>query len=179
MNIYGMDIRGKFWIPRVSSITDHPWMVGDEGRILYGEESQKVFYGGNTEWKEVTGAKSLFAENSEIIFGSTPLPTGWNIKTIDALGPTIVTTTDTDEVGDLEGTWFITGMVADGDHNHFAPDASATPSAFDGRGTSELYDYVPGNSHIHDIYASGTHVHTFLGSWRPPYRIFGIGVWSG
>jgi hypothetical protein len=173
-----MDIRGKFWIQRISAILDHPWQAGDEGRIVYDEENDQVYFGGATEWKKANAPSSIFSVGSEIIFASTPLPAGWNIKLVSVLD-TILITDSTEEVGDTGGSWAITGMNGAGNHNHFAPDPTAIPTTEGGRGTSSYYNWVPGNNHIHDIYASGNHSHTFDGSWHPPTKQYGIGVWQG
>lgn len=56
MRFHGIDMRGKFWIHRVSSIASHPHSgdTTDEGRMVYDTTAEKLYIGTSTGWKEVT-----------------------------------------------------------------------------------------------------------------------------
>lgn len=178
MDVHGMDLRGEFWPQRISSITDDPWQASYEGRLVYDETDQALYYASASEWVKITAVGDLFNINQKIIFASTPLPDGWNIDTSvdDSI---ILTTTTGTQTGDSGGTWTISGMVADGSHDHFTPDNMSGPTTTAYAGASEIYTTAGSNSHKHSVPDDGSHTHDFDGLWRPVYVQFAVGVYSG
>jgi hypothetical protein len=178
MNVHGMDIRGKFWIQRIPRISDIPWTPAAVGRLLYEDATNQIYFGANSQWRKPQSTSDLFNTGQEIVFASTPLPTGWNIKP-DMADKLIFLTNTQSQVGVQGGSWLITGLTASGSHNHFAP-TGLGPALIDGRrGLSDITAHVPLQTHTHEMYYDGNHVHSFDGSWRPQYRFIAVGVFAG
>lgn len=179
MNVHGMDIRGKFWIQRIPRIQDTPWVPASVGRLLYEDATNQIWFGANSQWSKPQSTSDLFNTGQEILFASTPLPTGWNIKT-GLSDRMIFITNSQSQVGQAGGSWVITGVVANGAHNHFAPIGIGTGGEPSGRrGLSDITAYVPNQQHTHQLNYDGNHVHTFSGAWRPLHRHIAIGVFQG
>lgn len=55
MKFHKIDLRGKFWVHRVTDITLHPHSGDstDEGRLVYDESQGELYIGGPTSWKKL------------------------------------------------------------------------------------------------------------------------------
>ena len=176
MDIYGMNLRGKFWPQRLASILEDPWEDGDEGRLVYDESLQSVYFATDSEWVKVNSATNLFNVGQKLIFASSPLPTGWNIEDGHS-DRVIMITSSTGQIGQQGGDWTITGVSTNGAHNHGG--TTQTPDMVLGRGTSEIYTNAGSSTHIHTISTDGAHTHVFDGLWRPKNVQFILGVHEG
>jgi hypothetical protein len=202
MKFYGLELKGKFWIQRQPDITDIPWTAEDEGRLVYNEADNILYYGSNTEWVKSTQARYTFNEGQRIIFAASPLPDDWNIPNNIADMCPMITNTGS-QTGDTGGNWNltydsdslpITIVEYAGSHNHFTPDQMTGDSDSDRRGTSEIFARVAvghwhdiqegwagddyGDGHKHNISFDGNHRHTFDGTWRFPHVLFTIGEYT-
>ena len=174
-----MNLRGKFWPQRLASIIEDPWVSGYEGRFLYDEDKQALYYASATEWVKLQTEFDLFDEGQKLLFVSQPLPTGWNIDTVWNDRSVLITTTGS-QVGGTGGSWTITGMVSNAGHDHY-PQAGGmgNPTSIQRRSTSDWYTYSAKSIHTHYITVDGAHTHTFDGQWRPSYVKVGVGVHTG
>lgn len=175
MKIYGMDIRGKFWPQRLSANTTEPWTSEDEGRLLYDESLQALYFGDSSEWVKITAVGDLFNTGQKIIFASQPLPTGWNIDT--SIGDKMISLTSiAGQVGNVGGTWSIGGLNNAGGHDHYPlAGGMGNPTQIMARGTSEIYAYGAWYLHQHSMIVDGAHSHSFDGLWRPANVQFIVG----
>ena len=183
MNFYGLELKGKFWVQRQPDITDTPWNSDDIGRLVYNEDDDILYYGGETEWIQSTQSRFTFNVGQNVIFavavsGGTVLPDDWNIpEDINDRIP-MITNLETD-VGERGGDWLLSDIVvAEGSHDHFTPDQLGPPSTSSNRGTSELYKSVSIDTHKHNISFDGSHTHEFDGSWRFPHVLYTVGEYS-
>lgn len=177
MKVYGMDIKGKLWIQRISKISYNPWTPSDISRIVYDDDADNIYFAANTEWIRPQSTSDLFNPLQEIIFASTPLPPGWNIKL--GVADRMIFVTDNPDLASLTGgSWTISGMNSSGSHNHFAPLGVGYASITGPRGLSDITGWFPVIEHTHNISAGGTHSHAFDGSWRPQYRLVAVGVFD-
>lgn len=177
MDVHGIDLKGKFWPQRISSIIDDPWQADYESRIVYDESDQALYFATDAEWVKITAVGDLFNIGQKVIFVSS-LPAGWNID-ISLDDKIILVTNDEDEIGEVGGQWAITGMVTAGSHDHFTPEQMSGPTITALAGASEIYTLAGTSSHKHDINFGGEHIHTFQGIWRPPYALLAVGVYEG
>lgn len=166
MKFYGIECEGKFWVHRVSDILNETHSgQSTEARIAYDRATEKLYVATDTEWIKVTNPDDLFSTATKILFGSYPLPDGWNIDTqYNDISPMI--TNETGSIANSGGSWEISGTTATGSHNHDGRTSIAN-YAFQWSGYSEsVYDAVTRN-HWHVIYSSGNHSHDFSVNWRP------------
>jgi len=178
MNVYGMDIRGKLWVQRISKISYFPWSSADIGRIVFDDNSGNIYFGAQTSWKKPQATLDLFNTGQEVVFASTPLSTGWNIKT-GVSDRAIMLTSNPNHIGTMGGSWIISGMTSSGSHIHYAPYGLGYSTVNGERTLSDIVDSVPDIEHLHSINAGGTHSHSFDGSWRPAYVSYAVGVFQG
>lgn len=177
MDLHGPNLRGKFWPQRISSIEDDPWIVDYEGRLVYDEDAQALYFASSSEWVKITSVGDLFNIGQKLIFLTT-LPTGWNIDA-EADDRIILVTTTGDQVGDTGGSWVISGMNDDGLHDHFTPDQMSNPTSIGWAGASEIYSSAGTKTHKHIVVDGGLHSHGFQGTWRPENALFAVGVYQG
>lgn len=157
---YEIDAQSKFITHKVSDRATHIHNGNDKARLIYSEADERLCIGGLADWKVVATPYDVIDQNTKVLFGSFPLPTGWNLDTAWN-DNAVLLTNETGEVGNTGGSWTITGMYYGGEHNHSV-----------GRGTTKIaIDYGWGNQayykHSHTIYTDGSHVHSHDGSWRP------------
>jgi hypothetical protein len=57
MKFYKIDMQGKQWLQRVSSLS--AWAAADEGRLVYDEASNVPFIADNADWREVWTAGNM------------------------------------------------------------------------------------------------------------------------
>ncbi len=54
MKFHGIEMRGKFWIHRVSNISSHPHGgATDEGRMVYDTTNDKFYIGSESGWVQI------------------------------------------------------------------------------------------------------------------------------
>ena len=104
-----------------------------------------------------------------MLFGSYPLPTGWNISNFsDAI---VSITNSTSSIGSFSGTWTIEEMNNSSSHKHTGwtgyTEYTRTAKNYDAHRVDR-----PNWRHRHSIYPDGIHKHTFDGTWRPEYIKF-------
>jgi len=180
MKIYGeLNMRGRFWCRRVSRITNVIWNQDSIGRFLYAKETDSIWFGGNTDWKQITHAEDLINNGQEMLFMSYPFPDNWNIKTGDLNDRIVLTETTSSQIGDTGGSWTITGMNTQNvRHNHFAPTGMGQSNQSVLVGKSERYRYLTIPQHTHYMNNDTVHTHAFDGSWRPAYTLGSIGFYE-
>ena len=184
MKFYGLELKGEFWTQRLPDITDFPWTADDEGRLVYNEADDVLYYGSDREWVQSTQARYTFNVNQQVIFGvsvsgGTALPDDWNIPDdIDDRVPMITNTSS--QCGQRGGNWTMDDIIiANSSHNHFTPDDLGEASRAGKRGESEIYATAAVDSHKHTISYDGAHTHTFDGSWRFPHALWTVGEYQG
>lgn len=183
MRFFGLELKGEFWIQRLPDITGIPWTTADEGRLVYNEADDVLYYGNDREWVRSTQANYTFNVNQQIIFGldilgGTALPDDWNIPDdIDDRVPII--TNLYSSCGQRGGNWTMDNIiVAAGSHNHFTPEGMGIASRAGKRGNSEIYATAAIDTHKHTISYDGVHTHAFDGSWRFPHALWTIGEYQ-
>jgi hypothetical protein len=177
MKIYGINTQGKYWVQRVPDISVIPWTTADEGRLVYNEADDILYYGSNTEWVQSSEITSMFNVGQKVIFASQPLPTGWTLDT-GANDRVPMITNNSNKLGRKGGTWTFTSTTG-GSHDHYTPSGLGRGNSLDVRGTSEIYSTVATEEHRHVISDGGSHVHTFDGTWRPSHVELIVGVYGG
>lgn len=159
---------GKFWTHRVSNIDNetHRGAI-DEGRVLYNYLDQRLYAGSDTEWLKVTTPYDIFQVGTSVIFSSYPLPDNWTLEKGYA-GRIVMTTALSGSIATSGGTWDITGIQQDGEHNHGGK--TGGPTDFSSlAGASDIYAYGSKTNHRHTITMDGEHQHSFTGEWRPKH----------
>jgi len=165
MDYHRINTQGKIWIQRVDDVDV---VAVDEGGLLYSRSNDEIYIGTSTEWLSLSTKYSVLTAGSKLLFGSYPIPTGWNITSYNDV---IVHLTDTSgSVGSLAGAWKITGFGSGGSHDHGGN--TSTPDNIYASWGDNNPDYVlniPTCStfHGHTISSVGNHSHTFDGAWRP------------
>lgn len=169
MDFYRINNQGKLWIERVDDISLIGHTSGDESRLVYSKSDERVYIGTSTEWRVLAVEYSVMEAGTKMLFGSYPLPTGWNITTSDDM--MVLITTTGSSVGSFSGSWTITGMQNIDSHNHTGWTNYATyfrqVRAYDAHKV-----WRPDGSHRHSILADGIHSHTFGSTWRPDHVKF-------
>lgn len=61
---YKVDIQGKNWIQRVSSLP--VWTANDEGRILYAEDTDEMYVGDDTGWQRIANQDDITTVEGQI-----------------------------------------------------------------------------------------------------------------
>jgi len=170
MDFYRINDQGKIWIQRVDDISLIGHRDSDEGRLLYSKSNQKIYIATSTEWRMLSVEYSVISSGTKMLFGSYPLPVGWNISNSNDM--VVSLTNSSGSIGSIAGSWTITGMNNIESHNHTG--ATGTESAY-----REAKLHLTGNRytcaaryHTHSIVGDGIHSHTFGNSWRPSYTFF-------
>jgi hypothetical protein len=166
MRFDALNSQGKFWLQRVADKDTENHNAGDEGRLIYSRDDEKVYLGTDTEWLLLTGLHDVMAVGTQMLFGYWPLPDNWNLLT-DNNDTAVMITSAGASVGTNAGTWTISGLDSQGAHDHGG--ATGGPNKGLLLGGSEPYDQCAGPSHTHSIQVDGLHTHTFDGTWRPAY----------
>jgi hypothetical protein len=174
-----VDIRGSFYPHKITDINQTPHDPDlDEGRLVWDDDIQALFYGSSTGWVRLTDANDMFNVGQKIMFASQPLPTGWNIDA--SLNDRVIMITDAQsQIGITGGTWTISGMRSNGGHNHFAPGGIGNPNQVLYRGVSEIYATGSFRLHKHTFTTNGAHTHTFQPTWRPAHVEFILAEYQG
>lgn len=166
MDFHRINDQGKLWIQRVDDISLIGHTVNDEGRLVYSKSDDKVYIATSTEWLELAIEYSVISTGTKMLFGSYPLPTGWNITAYDDIMVTI--TNNSVYVGSTNGSWYITGLQSDGSHDHTGLTGKCTITAHIGGDVIQIAHA----DHKHSILADGLHTHEFDGQWRPNHVKF-------
>jgi hypothetical protein len=162
-------VQGKFWIEAGNHLTKQHKTGIDEGRLLYDNVDQHLYFGANSDWSKVAGFNDVFATNTTTLFGNWPLPFGWNIIT-NKNDMCLILTSTGGSVGTIAGQWVITGIDTQGSHDHGGVSGSAIGSVRVGDSSSS--GRVQLVAHTHTISSDGLHTHGFIGAWRPAYVKF-------
>lgn len=180
MKVYGrLDMRGKFWTQRASRITDLIWQHSAVSRLVFAKETDSLWFGGATRWKQLTHAKDLINDGQKMLFMSYPLPDNWTMDTSDLNDRIVYIDNNNTTTGNQGGSWIITGMNSqDVDHSHYAPNSVGLPTVSALVGSSEIYGRVSNLSHRHYMSNAEQHSHEFDGAWRPEYTLAAVGVYS-
>ncbi len=164
-----IEVIGKLWLHIVADKdTEKHRGPKDEGRLIYAQSQERVYFGNDSDWVLFTTAYDVFAANSKLLMGSFPLPTGWNIKT-DNDDFSIMVTPTSGAAGTTDGSWIITGIDEQGSHNDHTLSGATTTVLL---GASDVYTTVGLFNHSHTLIVDGLHDHTFDGTWRPAYVKF-------
>ena len=75
MDLYEINSEGALYIEKVSTLPI--WHAIDEGRILYDENTNLLYFADSSRW---TGA-GAFESGTVMLFGNTTAPIGWTRKT--------------------------------------------------------------------------------------------------
>ena len=164
-----VEVIGNIWLHRVADKDTERHRTGkDEGRFIYAQAQQNVYYGTSSDWQIIATKYSVLDSGTRMLMGKFPLPTGWNIV-ITNDGKAVLISNAGSEVGDPGGSWTITGLDSQGSHNH----TTGFGYPREVRGTDNLDNvYLANYSHRHSIAVDGLHSHTFDGTWRPAYVKF-------
>jgi hypothetical protein len=162
MDFHRINDQGKIWIQRVDDVTLIGHTAADEGRMVYSKSNEKIYIATDTEWLVLATKYAVIESGSKMLFGSYPLPPGWNIT---AYNDVIVSITNSSgSIGSLDGSWVITGFGSEGSHDHggYVESANVTVwSEWTGSITTAA------TTHKHSLLSDGNHTHTFDGTWRP------------
>ena len=180
MDVYGrLDMRGKFWVQRASRITDLVWTAAAVARLVYAKQTDGLWFGGETQWRQLTHARDLINDGQRLVFMTYPLPTNWTLETDGINDRAILVTNNNTQIGRTGGSWIISGMdTQDARHNHFATAGIGLPNTSRVVGSSEIYSRSANLSHRHYMSNDEKHTHTFDGSWRPAYTKAVIGYYN-
>lgn len=163
------EIIGNIWLHRVADKdTERHRSITDEGRLIYAESQQKVYFGDDTDWQLLTSKYDVLTSGTKMLMGDWPLPTGWNIVSTNG-DKAIILTNSGAEVGSTGGSWTISGIDQQGSHNSHS---IGKPTVTNYLGSSELYTTVGWYNHVHTLVVDGLHDHSFDGTWRPKYVKF-------
>jgi len=173
MDFHEINGQGEIWIQRVDDINLIGHTSDDESRLVYSKSNDKVYIGTSTEWRDLAIEYSVMEQGAKMLFGSYPLPIGWNIGNRN--DEVVLITNSSGSIGAESGTWVISQMNNSNAHDHGGRTNRATVKI-----SLKKYDahkvYRPLWNHRHSIMADGIHTHTFDGNWRPEYIKFCEGV---
>ena len=133
----------------------------DVGRLIYSQADQRLCIGTLSSWIPVSTPYDILDQNTKVLFGSYPLPVGWNLDITDDDKVGLITNTAS-EIGTSGGDWTISGMVESGEHDHITG-AGSLYILHRGRG----YYGMSLTNHTHTISNDGGHIHSMGHSWRP------------
>ena len=175
MDFHEINIQGKFWIERIDDISLIGHTADDESRLVYSKSDERVYIGTSTEWRVLAIEYSVMSKGTKMLFGSYPLPTGWNITTTLSDLMVLITITGS-SIGSFSGSWTITGMQNSDAHDHGGwtgiGDQAANVRKYDVHRVTR-----PDGSHKHSILPDGIHSHPLINSlWRPEYIKFSEGT---
>jgi len=154
---YNIDMRGKFLMERLA--TTPAWQSGDEGRIIYAEDTEDMKFGQSADWSNA-GAYNDVPLNTILLIESDTALTGYTLLT-NKDDMSVYVTKGSGAGGEAAGTDKSGGTWTQPNHTH-------TGGAHTHTGPSHTHT---GPSHTHTV-ASGTvpgaGVHT-----HPPQAGFG------
>lgn len=170
MKFHTVDVQGKIWTQRVDDkdTTRHHTAV-DEARLIYSRADSRLYFGSYDDWHIVMGKYDFITADTRMLFGYWPLPDGWNINT--SKNDMVIQVTQSGDVGQIDGSWTITGMDQAGLHDHGGETGQADNDIR--RGVSDYEDpRAASENHRHTIATDGLHGHGFAVNWRPSYINF-------
>ena len=143
---YGIDMRGKYLMERLS--TTPAWQSGDEGRLIYAEDSQEMKFGNSIDWSNAGS------------YNDVPLNTILLIESDVALTPSYTLLTNKDDMvvyitngttGEQGGTDKSGGTWTQPNHTHTGPshDHSVGSHVHSTSGMTLTITQMP--SHTHGI----------------------------
>ena len=174
-----IDIKGKLWVQRVNDISLQIHNEDDKGRILYDKMTKRLCYGTGVGWQYFNNKYDVIPQNTKILMGRYPLPTGWNIVpdpgVISVNGKCAILTSNVVDIGTVGGSWTISGALAVTGHNHGGFTGRYIDISTVTTGTDDSYGHVGTVKHVHSIEMStGQHFHGFDGQWRPYHNKYCI-----
>ena len=162
-----VEAQSKFICQRVNNIANLAHDQNDDkGRLVYDRTTERLFKGEGTAWVQISTPYDILEQGTQVLFGSYPLPDGWNIVEDSNVNDRIILLTDTEtSIGASGGSWTINSINTGGNHRH----SSSVPSWINRNiGKSEFYGNASSETHRHNTNYDGTHQHGFDGAWRPP-----------
>jgi hypothetical protein len=165
-----IDAKSKLWVHRVADKDNETHIgVGDRGRVIYSEADLRLYAGSNSTWVLVSTPYDILPQNTKLLMGSWPLPTGWNLDiTYDDI-MILVSQTEGD-VDNTDGNWTISSINTADEHDH----TTGYPTVSMVIGGSDIYATAPSNTHTHNISDDGDHFHFFNGNWRPSHTKYAV-----
>jgi len=158
---YKVDMRGKYWMQRLP--TTPAWQSGDEGRLIYAEDSEEMKFGNSIDWSNA-GAYNDVPLNTILLIESDVQLTGYTLLT-NKDDMNVYVTKGSGAGGEAAGTDKSGGTWTQPNHDHAGPDHTHT-------GPSHSHS---GPSHVHSV---GSHIHATSGmvlSWaQMPAHSHGI-----
>ena len=168
MDFHIINTQGRIWIQRVDDVSLIGHIASDEGRMVYSKSDDNVYIASSSEWVVLSTKYSVLTVGSTLLFGSYPLPTGWNITNYNDV---IVSITDNSgSVGSLAGSWQITGFGTGGSHDHggnTTPPDNTYVAWPDNNPDYTLDSPIVWSLHSHTLDSDGVHEHSFGTAWRP------------
>ncbi|HRR49272.1 MAG TPA: hypothetical protein P5293_04895 [Bacteroidales bacterium] len=166
MDSYGFNNQGPFYVQREATLP--AWSASDEGRLIYDESADSLYYGTSTDWVLVSISSGIVS-GVKMYFYQNTAPVGWTIdvSVADALiGVKGGTSSFNVAGGNLAGTWTQPGhthMTADHTHSVVIPGDSGWPHSniygygqlAVGRGHAEYVDYMTSNRTLTSGSATG------------------------
>ena len=159
---FEIDAQSEFRVHKVADqATETHNLISDIARLIYSEVDERLYMGYINRWVSVSTPYDVLDQNTKMLFGSFPLPTGWNL---DATFNDRVVLLDTNasQIGDTGGSWTITGINANGSHNHNFTGTSSIKVEVD-YGQS----IVSSSYHSHFTTTESNHTHAHTPGWRP------------
>lgn len=166
---YEIDAQNKIKVQEVANKDTYTHNgIADVSRLIYSQADQRLCIGTLTSWNIVATPYDILDQNTKVLFGSYPLPVGWNLDTVydDRAG---LITNNASKIGNTSGNWTISGMAEDGEHAH----TMGISSFYILHRSTGYYGMSP-YSHTHIVSDDGKHDHTMGSSWRPAHRKYCI-----
>lgn len=136
----------------------------DVGRLIYSQTDQRLCIGTLNSWVSISTPYDILDQNTKVLFGSYPLPDGWNLD-ITSDDKAVLITNDTLNIGGSGGSWTISSMVETGGHNHTMKTTTHILYLYEYYG--KHHRFPSPYSHTHTVSNDGSHIHSMAASWRP------------
>ena len=160
---FEIDAQSKFRTHKVADQATHTHnLISDIARLIYSEVDERLYIGHINRWIAVSTPYDVLDQNTKMLFGAFPLPTGWNID-VTLNDKVVLLDTNAGQIGDTGGSWTISGINSNGSHNHNLAYDRATIQAEIDYGQS----IVSSGWHGHYTTTESSHTHAHTPGWRP------------
>ena len=165
-----LQVLGKFWTQRVADVNNVSITDIDKARVAYSHADQQLYYCTGVNWEKFNGKYDVIPQNTKILMGAFPLPTGWNLVAGFSDKCCIITSTE-NQIGASGGSWSITGLQGAGAHDHSGY-LGPPVGPLNRFGTRDTYGRTANATHTHKVLGTpgvndGIHFHFYTPGWRP------------
>lgn len=185
MDSYGFEGKGPVLIQKVLSLPS--WTSEDEGRLIYDQSVDGLYYGTSTDWVLVSISSGIVS-GVKMYFYQNTAPVGWtiDISVADALiGVKGGVNAFNVAGGNLAGTWTQPGhthTISDHTHSVVIPGDAGWPHGnivgygqlAVGRGHAEWVDYMVSNRTLTSSSTGGSTTSSGTTNTYRPYTAVGI-----